>query len=346
MTLRHLLHDRRRRSTLAAAAVGACALVLASCGPTKFEAELNVPPPLVSKIPIVVGVYLPEEFSNRVYEEKRRDYSISVAIGKAQSDGFMRLMTAMFDRAVPVQGTTPASITDPEMRGILEPVLEDFSFITPRDSNAPVYAVSVKYRINGYNRAGQIFDSWTFTGYGSVESSTMGIKGTNALKAATGLAMRDAAAKLAAEFREQAIVRGLLPGNAPLVPVVPPAGGSQPSSGAPAAAAGAAATGATSPAGEQPAPATEGAAPAGQPPTGEQPPAGEQSPGDQSSPKEGNTPTDERAPTDQAPTQPAPAEQSPTQQAPTEQAPAPSTMPPSGTPPAKAPLSEAGRAAA
>ena len=36
-------------------------------------------------------------------------------------------------------------------------------------------------------------------------------KGDEALKMATKLAMRDAAAKLAAEFREQAIARGLLP---------------------------------------------------------------------------------------------------------------------------------------
>lgn len=221
----------------AAMALTTLALTLAGCGPTRFEAELKVPPPLVSRIPIVVGVYVPEEFRTRVYEEKRRDYSISVAIGKAQTDGYIRLMNAMFLRAVEVQGTTAASITDPEMRAIFEPVLEDFSFITPRDSNAPVYAVSVKYRINGYSRAGQIFDSWTFTGYGSVESSTMGLKGTNALKAATGLAMRDAAAKLAAEFREQAIVRGLLPANAPLTPVLPPAGnGPAPASGTPAAA--------------------------------------------------------------------------------------------------------------
>jgi len=268
----YLLVTRARSLPLpAAVALTALALLLSGCGPTKFEVELNVPPPLVSRIPIVVGVYVPEEFRTRVYEEKRRDYSISVSIGKAQSDGYVRLMNAMFLRAVPVQGTTAASVTDPEMRAIFEPVLEDFSFITPRDSNAPVYAVSVKYRINGYNRAGQIFDSWTFTGYGSVESSTMGFKGTNALKAATGLAMRDAAAKLAAEFREQAIVRGLLPSDAPLTPALPPGGSAAPA-------------GATAPA--TPPPPAEGQptapqpAPAGQPPAqGEQgPPAGETPP--------------------------------------------------------------------
>ena len=257
----------------AVVALAALALLLSGCGPTKFEVELNVPPPLVSRIPIVVGVYVPEEFRTRVYEEKRRDYSISVSIGKAQSDGYVRLMNAMFLRAVPVQGTTAASVTDPEMRAIFEPVLEDFSFITPRDSNAPVYAVSVKYRINGYNRAGQIFDSWTFTGYGSVESSTMGLKGTSALKAATGLAMRDAAAKLAAEFREQAIVRGLLPSDAPLTPALPPGG-----SAAPAGATAPPPPAEGQPAAPQPAPAAQPPAQREQQdsPAGESPPAGGQ----------------------------------------------------------------------
>jgi hypothetical protein len=105
---------------------------------------------------------------------------------------------------------------------VFEPVLEDYSFITPRDSNAPLYAVSVKYRINGYTREGQLFESWTFTGYGSVESSTLGLKGTNALKQATQLAMRDAAAKLAA------------PAAAPSQPAAaPPASGQEPSRTAP-----------------------------------------------------------------------------------------------------------------
>ena len=219
---------------LAVAAVGA--LLATGCGPTRFEVELDVPPPLVTKIPIVVGVYLPPEFVNQVYEEKRRDYSVSVALGKAQNDGFMRLMNAMFLRAVPVNGTSAAEAAkDPEMRGILEPMLEDYSFITPRDSNTPLYAVSVKYRINGYRRDGQLFESWTFTGYGSVESTTMGLKGTNALKGATALAMRDAAAKLAAEFREQAVVRGLLPPSAaPGAPATTPAERTEPPATPPA----------------------------------------------------------------------------------------------------------------
>jgi hypothetical protein len=202
-------------------ALAALALLLSGCGPTKFEVELNVPPPLVSRIPIVVGVYVPEEFRTRVYEEKRRDYSISVSIGKAQSDGYVRLMNAMFLRAVPVQGHDCRVGDGPrDARHLRAGARGFFIHHATRLERARVR----RQRQVPHQRlqAGRARSSTRgrFTGYGSVESSTMGLKGTNALKAATGLAMRDAAAKLAAEFREQAIVRGLLPSDAPLTPVV------------------------------------------------------------------------------------------------------------------------------
>jgi hypothetical protein len=56
---------------------------------------------------------------------------------------------------------------------------------------------------------GKLADSWGFTGYGT--SPAQGLSSEAPLAAATALAMRDAGAKLAVEFREQAIVRGLLP---------------------------------------------------------------------------------------------------------------------------------------
>jgi len=90
-------------------------------------------------------------------------------------------------------------------------VLEEFAFITPSDSGTPLYAVSVRYRINGYTPQGELFDSWTFTGYGTEASSGIPLTGRPALERATALAMRDAGAKLATELREQAVIRGLLP---------------------------------------------------------------------------------------------------------------------------------------
>jgi len=200
--------------------------LLAGCGTTKLEAQPSFPAPLITPIPVVVGVYIPAQFGASVHEEKRDGVGYSIAVGKAQAAGFQRLLTAMFTRAVPVQAVDAGAATDPEIRGVLEPVLEEFSFITPRDAGTPLYAVSLKYRVNAYTPTGELFESWTFTGYGAQPASNMPGQGMAALQRATTLAMRDAGAKLVTEFREQAIVRGLLPAGpeaeAPLEVQLPP----------------------------------------------------------------------------------------------------------------------------
>ena len=116
----------------------------------------------------------------------------------------------MFAKVVVVSSVTDAAREDPAIRGVLQPVLEDYAFVTPADSGAQVYAASLRYTIRLYSPRGELADTWTFTGYGSQPSSAFPGKGDDALKAATRLALRDAAAKLAAEFREQAIARGLI----------------------------------------------------------------------------------------------------------------------------------------
>ncbi len=196
------------------------AVLLAACAPTRFETQSDIPQPLIEKIPITVGVHMPLEFTAKVYEEKREggggEYSIG--LGKAQAAGFMRILNAMFNRVVPVASPRDAAATDPEIRGVLEPVLDDYAFVTPADSGTQAYAASLRYTIRLYSPQGELAESWTFTGYGSQPASQFPGKGDEALAAATRLAMRDAGAKLAAEFREQAIARGLLPSVQPETP--------------------------------------------------------------------------------------------------------------------------------
>jgi hypothetical protein len=203
--------DRRspplRRARVAALSAAA---LLAGCAPTQFEVQQVIPQPLVTRIPVVVGLYVPAEFRTAVHSEERDGAGYTMEIGKAQTAGFERLMAAMFTRAVPVPSVDAGAATDPEIRGVLEPVLEDFSFVTPRETGTSMYAVSLKYRINAYSPTGQPSDSWTFTGYGTQPGSQMPGQGKALLQQAAANAMRDAGAKLAVEFREQAIVRGLI----------------------------------------------------------------------------------------------------------------------------------------
>jgi hypothetical protein len=182
--------------------------LLAGCGATQFQVQPNIPEPLVTRIPVVVGLHITAAFRDAVHREQREGSEYVIEIGRAQTEGFTRLMNAMFTRAVPVAAAGAA--TDPEIRGVLEPVLEEFSFITPADTGTPVYAVSLKYRINAYRPDGEFVDSWSFTGYGTQPGSQMPGQGKALLQKAAAVAMRDAGAKIAVELREQAIVRGLI----------------------------------------------------------------------------------------------------------------------------------------
>jgi hypothetical protein len=217
---------RRSVNPWLASALALLALsLLAACKPTQFEANSeNIPTPLIDRIPVVVGVHIPAEFREKVYAEKRSGASYSISLGKAQSDGFLRMMQAMFTRVVVLDSPAAAAATDPEIRGVLQPVLEDYAFLTPADSGNQSYAASLKYTVKLYSPKGELSDSWTFTGYGSRPASLFPGGGDDALKAATALAMRDAAAKLVAEFRDQAIARGLLPQPSAPIPteVTPP----------------------------------------------------------------------------------------------------------------------------
>jgi hypothetical protein len=205
---------RRSRALALAWGLGALALVaLAGCGPVRLIANTNIPTPLVVKMPIAVALFIPKEFSTYVHNEERWSTDWRVELGKAQSDGITRLMSAMFESVIPVDSVSAGQAhADSGVRAILEPSVEEFAFVTPRDAGSPFFAVSIKYRVNIYLPNGKLADSWGFTGYGTAPAQ--GLSSAPPLQQATALAMRDAGAKLAVEFREQATVRGLLPEGA------------------------------------------------------------------------------------------------------------------------------------
>jgi hypothetical protein len=170
---------------------------------------------------------MPKEFSGYVHQEERWSTDWHIDLGKAQSDGLTRLFNAMFARVVTVDSVNAGAQLGGDIRAILEPSIEEYAFVTPRDAGSPFYAVSIKYRVNVYAPDGRLADSWGFTGYGTAPSQ--GLSNSAPLTEATALAMRDAGAKLAVEFRDQAVVRGLLPQTTPAMdtPAAPPAGSDQ-----------------------------------------------------------------------------------------------------------------------
>lgn len=216
--------DRHASIPVAIVFVLAALVPLAGCGPKYVVASARIPEPLVAKIPVSVALFVPLEFMQYVHEEERWGTDWNIDIGKAQTDALSGLLNAMFDRVIVVDSLNAGSQVGESIAAILEPSVEEYAFVTPRDAGSPFYAVSIKYRVNVYLPDGKLADSWGFTGYGTAPAG--GLSDTEPLQNATALAMRDAGAKLAVEFRDQAIVRGLLPdGETADAPAAPTSSG-------------------------------------------------------------------------------------------------------------------------
>lgn len=203
-------HRARGWTVLFATAFAAVLVGLGGCGPVQLVASSRIPTPLIVKLPVTVALFMPQQFAQFVHKEERWGTDWNIDIGKAQSDALSQLVNAMFDKVIVVDSLAAGGALGSDVAAILEPSVEEYAFVTPRDAGSPFFAVSIKYRVNVYTPDGKLADSWGFTGYGT--SPAGGLSNTEPLESATALAMRDAGAKLVVEFRDQPVVRGLFPG--------------------------------------------------------------------------------------------------------------------------------------
>ena len=134
-----------------------------------------IPQPLIDKIPVVIGVHMPLEFREKVYEEKRErrrrifHRARQGAVGRVHAHRHGHVQRA-WSRWIHRQA---AAATDKEIRGVLQPTLDDYAFVTPADSGTPLYAASLRYTVRLYSPTGQLGESWSFTGYGTQAASSV-----------------------------------------------------------------------------------------------------------------------------------------------------------------------------
>lgn len=195
---------RAWKSVLVLAAVSA----LGACGDVNVSANAEFPKPLVEPLPLKLGVYYSDEFTRYQHAEERWGVEWKVELGQFHVTMADRLFASAFRDMVRLKA--PADGQTSDVRAVVEPRIEQYSFITPRDTGAKYYAVTIKYRLNVFAPDGRLADSLTFTGYGSAVSS--GMTSTKPMLLATRKAMRDAAAKFLVQFPEQDVVKKLVAG--------------------------------------------------------------------------------------------------------------------------------------
>ena len=283
----------------------AAAVLLPACTATKLEARPQLPPPLIDKHPVRVGVHYPPEFSQFVHKETRGTIDYEVTLGPAHVTNLDWLLKAMFSEVVPVADPTRAASVRPPVVFVLEPKFEEFSFLTPKDVAGEAFIVTIRYLLTLYDGTGARVDSFTYTGYGRERARTLASK--EPLQIATQRAMRDAGAKVAVELTDQEAIRLLIrnaghPLGAPPGSVAPP--GTQPIQILPRSA---------PPAGAAPKPPSQPDAEKTPSPAGEAPPA--------------TPPSVEVPPTQSSPQQDPPAQTPPVEEPPVQSPSEPETPP-------------------
>ena len=182
-----------------------CALLMLLTGACtsslNLKVESEVPTPVVTRLPLNMGVYYDQRFRDYTYKEdsaERRNWSIES--GASQVAMFERILPSMF-RTVKQIKAPPATGKNYNVDGIMVPDIEEMQFSLPSETKLNLYEVWIKYKIGLYdNRGGHITDI-PLTAYGKTSTEFM-LTRDKAMQEAMDKALRDAGARMALGFTQ------------------------------------------------------------------------------------------------------------------------------------------------
>ena len=172
-------------------------LMLTACQQSmSLKVASEIPAPLLTQMPIKMGVFYNEQLRNYVYEEDSDDRSNwKINSSEAHMALFYKILPSMFEEVKEVAGIT----TDATVDAVLLPNVAEMQFALPGETKTDFYEAWIKYDMTLYNQSGDQIASWSVTGYG--KSSTEFMKSRDkGLNAAVNQALRDAGARFALGF--------------------------------------------------------------------------------------------------------------------------------------------------
>jgi hypothetical protein len=174
--------------------------VLVACGDVSIRPEARLPKPLIIPIPADIGLIIPADTRKYVDRETRFGIDWKVDLGPGEVRLMQDTFADLFQHVEEFKNLESAR-TAKDLKALFETRVDQYSFVTARETGGRYYAVTIRYRINLYTPQGEKVDSYTLTGYGN--SLARGMSGARPLTLATIGAMRDVAAKFLVQFPEQ-----------------------------------------------------------------------------------------------------------------------------------------------
>jgi hypothetical protein len=175
--------------------------LLSACSATTINISGTFPAPLVQKLPLTVGVYYNDAFTNHSFIEindNTGDDQYIINSGSSQIELFNTMLPAVFEEVVHLDTIDSASALS-ELDAVFIPAIEEFQVGLPQKTRLNVYEIWVKYNMRLANANGDYIADWVMTAYGKSPEETFQSVDAGVNDAAN-VALRDLAASFTLGF--------------------------------------------------------------------------------------------------------------------------------------------------
>ena len=179
----------------------AMTLLLTACAVTTIDISGSFPAPLVQKLPLKVGVFYDDAFTNHSFIEINNntgDDQYIINSGSSQIELFNTMLPAVFEEVVMLDSIDNA-ITLNGLDAVFVPGIEEFQVGLPKKTRLNVYEIWVKYNMRLARINGDYIADWVMTAYGkSPDESFQSVD--DGVNDAANVALRDLAASFTLGF--------------------------------------------------------------------------------------------------------------------------------------------------
>jgi hypothetical protein len=181
-------------------AIVLAAVTLVGCR-KEIDPDYRVPPPLVERLPITVGLYYGNEFRDARVQSEPIESDFTILAGRANLSLHDHLFSDLFLKVVPLADKFKAPQSIDKLDAIIESEMSAFTYYWNVYSGS--VSVDIEYSYTLYSPDGGKLNQWIAKGYGQ---SSKGIGVYNTLDNSIKIAMRDAAARFVVALNEDPLI--------------------------------------------------------------------------------------------------------------------------------------------
>lgn len=143
------------------------AMVLTGCQKNvTLKVQTEIPEPLVTKLPLSVGVYYPDAFRRYEYAETTEERGTwRIESGDSQVRVFNRILSDLFSEFRELNSPQAGAV---EL--IVVPEIAKMQFSMPKETGFDYFEAWVEYVVKLQTGDGEELPSWRFTGYGQART--------------------------------------------------------------------------------------------------------------------------------------------------------------------------------